>query len=663
MQTSTHISIIDWALNYAADPKHPDPKHQGFGWAVFPLHTIDAKGNCTCGDTGCKSPGKHPKTTKGSLDASKDEAQITSWFAGGGSNIGIATGKISELVVVDLDTAKGADFNDLLIGGLDQTIFTTPKVKTGGGLHYYYKLPPGVSIKNSASKLGKFIDVRGDGGYVVAPPSIHANGHQYVFRNQVDTLLEFPKEWLDKVNAPATQLPHTGFVVPPAGSTVIMPEQINQGQRNVEMSRIAGSLRSRGLSEAAIYAALAVENQRICQPPLDDKELHQIAHSIGRYQPNETISAVADNPDDPNAQPDYENTLTPYLFGEFLDATFEEKEILSFHIGKRDIAILQAATNAGKTTLLRNAGLCMSAGRPFMPFFEGKRPVKVAYFDFENDAQDVQRDLREMVKVFTPNEIKALRDNLIIIPKGLMGGELFQFNRHEGWANALILQNNVEFIIVDNVSAAYDINDENSNAEVTKKVIKPLLKMAYKGDCAFLFAHHYGKAKNELEHAGVHAGRGASALQSLSRTVINMFGDVSKGEPVTVECAKRKTDGGQNYRETFRLEDDRWFHHTVIVAPPKRQTTYVAVRQFIEKVDFPETVSTKEIISEFESLYGPDSVKKALKELYSDGFIRKPSHGQYCSLGSASISSVNGSGFSDDSGPAPIRNFYEKDDD
>jgi RecA-family ATPase len=78
-----------------------------------------------------------------------------------------------------------------------------------------------------------------------------------------------------------------------------------------------------------------------------------------------------------------------------------------------------------------------------------------------------------------------------------MDGELFQFNRHEKWAHDLIVSNNVEFIIVDNVSAAYDINDENSNAEVTKKIIKPLLRMAYKANCAFLFAHHYGKGKNE----------------------------------------------------------------------------------------------------------------------------------------------------------------------
>lgn len=646
-------AIIDYALNYATE----------FGWAVFPCHSVTVDGFCTCGKADCKSEGKHPRTAKGCTDASRDEADITAWFAGASDthNIGIATGSVSNLIVVDVDQGKGADVNDLLINGLDQTIFNTPKVKTGAGLHFYYKLPAGVTVKNSASRLGKFIDIRGDGGYVIAPPSKHISGKNYELLNpDIDQILEFPQAWLDKLAQPLPPTNRNGstasagspFVIPANQPGVILPDSIDQGKRNVEITKIAGALRSKGLSEGAIYAALAIENQRICKPPLDDKELHLIAHSVGRYRPQDVLNPVSD---DPNAsgKPDYENTLIPYLFGDFLDAQFEEKEILSFHIGKRDIAIIQAATNAGKTTLLRNVTLCMAAGRPFMPFYDGQRPIKVAYFDFENDAQDVQRDMREMFKVFGPAEAKSLRDNLIIIPKGLMDGELFQFNRHETWANALILQNNVEFIIVDNVSAAYDINDENSNAEVTKKIIKPLLKMAYKGNCAFLFAHHYGKAKNELETAGVHAGRGASALQALSRTVINMFGDVSKGEPVNIECAKRKTDGGQNYSETFRLEDDRWFHHTTIVAPPVKQTAYKTIRKYMETIVYPETKTTGEIILHFEDQFSEIAIKKAVGELYKDGFLDKPKHGAYC----------NKPGTHTPTTAPAVKNFYEKDDD
>lgn len=647
--------LLDTALRYASD----------YGWAVFPCHSVlvydTAAGGaqCSCGLASCKSIGKHPRTKHGCKDASKDPDQIKDWWAQWpDANIGIATGPISGIIVVDVDTGKGADTKDLFVGGVDFTIFTTKRVKTGAGTHYYYKYPAGTGITLSASQLAKNIDIRGDGGYVIAPPSNHVTGNFYSWISEELEMLEFPAAWIDKLNAvkaarnapaPASSSAkqknangngssngngnsHAPFVVPPPDPGLRVPSQIDFGSRNNTLIRVAGSLRRIGLSENAIYSALAIENMRVCKPPLADSEVHDIAHSAGRYKPATVIDPATD--DDASSNPDYENTLRPFLYRDFINQKFEDKEILAYHIGRRDIAIIQAPTNAGKTTKLRNVTLCMTAGRPFMPFFDGRKPIKTAYFDFENDAQDVQRDLGIMDDVFTPAELKSIGENLIIIPKGLMGGELFQFNTHEKWANELIRDNNVEFIIVDNISAAYDLNDENSNAEVTKKVIKPLLKMAYKCNCAFLFAHHYGKGKaSEIEHAGVHAGRGASALQALSRTVINMFGDVSQGEHVTVECAKRKTDGGQKYREVFELRDDRWFHHTKFAPPPAKQTAYQVIRNYLRGIQYPDLKETKEIIEQFENDYGPDSIKKALKELYSDGFIDKPKHGFYCGKG------------------------------
>lgn len=620
-------TIQDHALNYAS----------AFQWAVFACHAITAAGGCTCGNPNCRSQGKHPRTPHGVLDATADPEEVGRQFAGGASNIGIATGSVSQLVVIDVDEAKGANLNDLLIGGLDESVFATATVRTGGGLHLYYWQPQGIEIRNSASKLGKFIDVRGEGGYVIAPPSVHISGSRYEWLNADEAIslemLEMPQQWIDVLHAPAEKpLPKSEtngnrvsqpLIVPVYTPGVVLPEKIAEGARNTELTRVAGSLRYSGLSEGAMFAALAIENQRLCKPPLEDVEVHAIARSVGRYKTHNAFSVVEEG----ESKGRYENTLRPYLFGEFMATKFEVKEILGFHIGARDIAIIQAATNAGKTTLLRNVGLCMAAGREFLPFFDGCRPIRMAYFDFENDDQDIQRDLRDMAKVFTPEEMQRLNDNFIIIPKGMMDGEMMQFNRHEKWVNELLVLNGVEFAMIDNISAAYDLNDENSNAEVTRKIIKPLLKMAYTSECAFLFAHHYGKAKQELESAGVHAGRGASALQALSRTVINLFGDVSKGEPITVECAKRKTDGGKNYREAFELGDDRWFHTTTLVPPACRPTAYSSVMDFMQASA--GDVHIKGVTEAFRGKYGPDSVAKALGKLVKEGYLLRDKIGLY----------------------------------
>lgn len=650
MSDTVTATTLDYALNYAAE----------FGWAVFPCHSVASDGFCTCGNVNCKSEGKHPATPNGSKDATHLADQIEAWFEQGTHewNIGVATGDISGLVVVDVDQGKGADINDLLVPGVDQMIFNTPKVKTGAGLHFYYKLPPGVTVKNSASRLGKFIDVRGDGGYVIAPPSKHISGRNYELLNpDNDQILEFPKAWLDKLAQPLPSTSASGsngnsanpFIVPASQPGIILPDSIDQGKRNVELTKIAGALRSKGLSEGAIYAALAVENQRICKPPLDDKELHLIAHSVARYAPQDVLNPVSDA----DTPADYENTLTAFSLGDFLDATFPELEVLAFHISKTEIGIIQAPTNAGKTTILRNVALAMACGRPFFPFYSGHRPIKVAYFDFESSAQRAQPDIAKMFEVLTPVEKALARENMALIPKGMRNGELFQFNTGEDWVNALLTQNDIEFVIVDNISAAYDLNDENSNAEINRKVIKPLLKMAYKGDCAFLFAHHYGKGKGtEIEQAGVHAGRGASNLQSLSQTVINMFGNVSKGEPIIFECAKRKTDGGQNYREAFELKDDRWFHPSLIVPPPKARSCAETLNEYInDNVTFPNTVTPADLLDIFDGVFGIDMINKSLGVLAANGFISKQGRGEYCGRKSKKKD------------PSKIKNFYEKDDD
>ncbi|HAT50435.1 MAG: bifunctional DNA primase/polymerase [Nitrospirae bacterium] len=148
-----------------------------FKWSVFPLHWIDDNGCCSCNDNECKSQGKHPLVKWGN-EATTDHDQITQWWSKWPkANIGIATGAKSGLVVLDVDVDSGgeASLNKLLdqYGPLPETI----RVKTGsGGEHIYFKHPGG-KVGNSASKVGAGLDIRGDGGYVVAPPSNHLKGN------------------------------------------------------------------------------------------------------------------------------------------------------------------------------------------------------------------------------------------------------------------------------------------------------------------------------------------------------------------------------------------------------------------------------------------------------------------------------------------------------
>jgi putative DNA primase/helicase len=147
------------------------------GLFVLPLHT-PLNGKCSCGDFNCSSIGKHPRTRHGVKDATTDKAVIKKWWEQWPeANIGIATGLSSNIIVFDFDFPKEGRKSFKEIQRKNGGSFKTPMVKTGNGIHLYFK-HPGVEIRNRAGILPGW-DVRADGGYVVAPPSLHANGKRY----------------------------------------------------------------------------------------------------------------------------------------------------------------------------------------------------------------------------------------------------------------------------------------------------------------------------------------------------------------------------------------------------------------------------------------------------------------------------------------------------
>lgn len=151
--------------------------YAGLGFSVVPIHRVN-NGKCSCQSPKCKSPGKHPVTRlvpHGFKEASADVGKLHEWFGEHDYNIGIATGKQSGIVVVDVDGQAGLDsLETLKVQGIS---FETAYVTTGRGKHYYFRYPMGdIHIPSSSGQLAPGIDIRAEGGMVVAPPSLHASG-------------------------------------------------------------------------------------------------------------------------------------------------------------------------------------------------------------------------------------------------------------------------------------------------------------------------------------------------------------------------------------------------------------------------------------------------------------------------------------------------------
>lgn len=231
------------------------------GWWVFPLHYpkigMSGKATCSCGKSNCGSVGKHPITENGFKNASNDEAQIRQWWSQSTSaNIGLVTGAKSGIVVIDIDVDKGGmeTFTELTdaYGQFPETV----EVRTGGGGMHFYFQHPGWDFKNSSSRIGKGIDVRGDGGYVVAPPSLHEKAKRYEWLNGASpdgsTLAEIP-EWVVEL-LKVKELPKQQPIV--RGSSEDGQHWLgkalakcNIGNRNETGFWLATQLRDAGMSE------------------------------------------------------------------------------------------------------------------------------------------------------------------------------------------------------------------------------------------------------------------------------------------------------------------------------------------------------------------------------------------------------------------------------
>ncbi|GAB7048394.1 bifunctional DNA primase/polymerase [Catenuloplanes indicus] len=166
------------------------------GIPVMPLHTPTACGcSCTAGPE-CGSPGKHPRLQHGLHEASADLRRVREWWRRWPqANIGLATG--GSLDVCDIDTTTGLT---RVLDVLDVVRPAGPLVRTGYGWHLWF------AANGLPSRIGLLpgVDWRGRGGYVVAPPSVHATGSRYAFQ----------QPW-----RPGTPLP----VCPPALRRLVQP--------------------------------------------------------------------------------------------------------------------------------------------------------------------------------------------------------------------------------------------------------------------------------------------------------------------------------------------------------------------------------------------------------------------------------------------------------
>jgi len=449
---------------------------------IIPLHSRAVNGGCTCEKSNCGSPAKHPRTPHGLKDATTDTTIIREWWTRWPSaNVGMATGLMSGLLVIDLDSEEATRRFLSTYPEAEVTL----QAETGRGRHFYFQWEEG--IRNHAGRiLGERIDVRGEGGFVILPPSVHSNGKIYEWLNDSDPL-PLP---------PPLKQTLTGYSKHELGSKSgeAPADRICEGQRNTVLTSLAGSMRHRGMTEEAIEAALHAENRLRCDPPLSDAEVTKIAQSVARYQPDSI-------PFLPKPQTGKETNFRPRSALEILESEPQPVEwVWDRDIAKGDLFLLAAFMKVGKSTLAYPLVIAVARGEAFLDRSTKKGAVLI--LALEEHPRDVELRLRKLgMKTEDPIYIHS--------------GPLHNAQPELTAISSFIQANGITLVLIDSLPYWWDVKNENDNAQVVKS-LQPVLQLARTTEAAIGLLHHESKygGRNEIgENQGDGKSiRGGSAL-------------------------------------------------------------------------------------------------------------------------------------------------------
>lgn len=451
-------------------------------------------------------------------EATNDINQVTKWWLTNTQyNIGLKTG--SGLIVIDIDCKNGKN-------GLEQIkpfLADFPKTRIAktchGGYHFYYKVDR--EVRNFVDLLDG-VDVRGDGGYVLAPPSI-VDDKSYTWVNDLQIanandsvykLLERDK--LQVVN----HLP---------SATVIQ-----QGVRNETLFRLGCMMQAKGMSDESIEASLEIENMKRCNPPLSKKELASIVKSITtRY----------DKPESNDEE--YKVTWVSAL--EMSKQSITENPDIIENLLPIGVTLISAPSKMGKTFLCMQMANAIAKGDSFFGYQCKK---KNAYYIALEDPKD--------------NQIRRLKNSGSKISQGydIEFCEPYQvsFNLEKKILNYLHFNPELGVVIVDTFEKIRDCNERTYSIEYKEVTHYHELAMKY-GISIILVMHTIKNINYTNIFANVSGSAGTlAAADGLMVLIRNQMDSNIKelhldGKGIPADIIKMKQNNNMTYQKVDTTDD------------------------------------------------------------------------------------------------------------
>ena len=480
------------------------------GWQVFPCHPTE----------------HHPLVQRGFYAATNDPNVITSWWSRWpDAAIGLRTGETASLFAVDIDPRNGGDVSLALLESEHGPLPETVESQTGGGGRHVLLSWPDQPVPCSVSKIGPGIDVKGDGGYIILPPSDHKSGRKYCWlcdqAPDEHEIVAAPAWLLEMIDAPAsrktTVLPQYDRQYDSAVGDAVGNEAIPEGYRNKKLASLAGHMRQVGMGEEEIKAALLTINRRRCTPQLEVAEVEKIAASIARYDPDVSRQAHVEHwPERYRGDPGMVEHGVP-VFRFMNDIEIEDIDWMwcGFLAGGK-LAIISGDPGTGKSTIAVDLAARISTGADWPDGSPGCEPGSVILLNKEDAPEDtIKPRLKlagaDMAKVCALEGVKQA---------GLNRKETVEadFNLDRDLcALERLLQHikDCRLVVVDPIGNYMGQANSHNDAAV-RSVLGPLAKLAMKYGVAVLAVAHLNK---DSEKAAIYRTLGSVGFVGIARMV------------------------------------------------------------------------------------------------------------------------------------------------
>ncbi len=401
--------------------------------------------------------------------------ELETWFQDPQAQVGIVTGSISGVVAVDIEATAIQE-----IECFPNTAFS----KTGGGgVHLMYR-HPGHPVPNVV-RLRPGVDIRGDGGYIVAPPSLHKSGKRY--------------EWIVPLNGNLAPLPDDILQEirkrNPRGPLTEIVQGVEEGKRDVSATRLIGSLLAHypeGEWESVCWRLVEAWNAQN-KPPLPLEQLRKCWDSITRRETRkpdrQAIEAPAQSASPPIA------TADP--FSEPASALLDEPDepvdwLIEPLIERASIGFIGGEPKQTKSILALHLAISAVTTQQLFGKFTVPKPLRVFYVQEEDGRRRVKRRLKALLRGLGADHSAAVGERLrVAIHQGVRIDEPAWIERLHSELETF----KPDLVIFDVLSNLH--SQEENSQEAMAKIMTVFKELRDRHGCAILIVHHFKKMGGE----------------------------------------------------------------------------------------------------------------------------------------------------------------------